>query len=334
MSKRDHKITPVHLDFVSPTPVYGATHQMEITHVKLLNQFHSRITASWRAIPAPEHLIKTSELPIEQKKHTLPIVPNTDFIPARMGEGPVPCHCYDKPMEDLKFVASITPTPWGLVTYNPDIKTPEQLIGKKIGVEPEGGSPRVLADAVLRDAWGIYDKVELKDCHPPQVVQDLLSGDIDATFWMQVWETLEGFDCSLLKLLEEKDTYWIGLSLEDIDRINRKNDWKLGRFLAPQGSIRVAGSKKDPIEDVGLPSFTGAICAWDDTAEEVVHELVKFLDKNSDLWPEYSGGCPLSLARMVRFPGLSEDMVHPGALKYYREMDVKISDPIQLRKMS
>ena len=153
------------------------------------------------------------------------------------------------------------------------------------------------------------------------------------TFWVQAWETLGGFECSLRDLLEAKHTHWIGLSFEDVDRINRENNWKLGRVLVPKGSIRVAGPKQDPPEDVGLPSFTGAICAWDDTDEEVVYALVKFLDEKSDLWPDFSGGCPMSLARMSKFPGLSEDMVHPGALKYYREMEIKIGEPIQLKRM-
>ena len=334
MNKNQEKIKPVHLEFISPTPAHAVTHPMEIAQVKLLNKFHPRITASWRAIPAPQHLVKINELPEDQKKHTLPIVPNTDFIPARQGSGPAPCHCYDKPLEDLKFVASINPTPWGLITCNPDIKTPEQLAGKRIGVEPEGGSPRVLADALLRDAWGLYDRVELKGCHPPQVMPGLLSGDIDATFWMQAWETLGGFECSLRNLLEKKDTYWIGLSFEDVDRINKKNNWKLSRVLLPKGSLGIRGPKQDPPEDVGLPSFTGAICAWDDTEEEVVYALVKFLDEQSALWPEYSGGCPLSLARMARYPGISEEMVHPGALRYYKENEIDISGPIELHRLS
>ena len=104
MNENIENIKPVHLDFISPTPAQAATHQMEITHVKLLNQFHPRITASWRAIPAPQHLIKINELPADHKKYTLPIVPNTDFIPARQGSGPAPSHCYDKPIEDLRFV--------------------------------------------------------------------------------------------------------------------------------------------------------------------------------------------------------------------------------------
>ena len=334
MSNNGALMKRVHLDFISPTPVQGATHNMEIAHVKLMNRFHPSITASWRAIPAPHHLIKINELPAEHKKYTLPIVPNTDFIPALRGEGPAPCHSYDNPMSDLKFVASISPTPWAIVTCNTDITTPEQLVGKKIGLEPEGGSPRILADAVLRDAWDIYDKVELKDYHPSQVVQGLLSGDIDATFWMQAWETLGGFECSFHSLLEEKDTYWINLSFEDIDRINERNNWKLGRILVHRGAIRVAGPKQDPPEDVGLPSFTGAICAWDETEDKVVYELVKFLDDKSELWPEFSEGCPLNLTRMSRYPGIDEGMVHPGALKYYKEKGVDIGWPIQLQRMN
>ena len=115
-----------------------------------------------------------------------------------------------------------------------------------------------------------------------------------------------------------------------IDRINEKNNWQMGRVLVPMGSIRVAGPKQDPPEDVTLPSFTGAICAWDGTEDEVVYELVRFLSKKSELWPEFSGGCPLSLARMSRFPGLKEEMVHPGALKYYKKKGVGIGGLVQL----
>ncbi|MBW1799913.1 MAG: hypothetical protein JRJ85_04205 [Deltaproteobacteria bacterium] len=41
--------------------------------------------------------------------------------------------------------------------------------------------------------------------------------------------------------------------------------------------------------------------------------LIRFLDEKSEVWLDYTNGCPLSLARMSRYPGLSEEMIHPGA---------------------
>ncbi|MBW1769331.1 MAG: hypothetical protein JRJ65_20085 [Deltaproteobacteria bacterium] len=80
--------------------------------------------------------------------------------------------------------------------------------------------------------------------------------------------------------------------------------------------------------------FSTAICGWDSTDDEVVYELVKFLDEKSWLWPEFSGGRPMSLARMSRYPGLTEDMVHPAALEYYKEKGISIGRNVKLHRMN
>lgn len=323
---------PLHIEIFSPSPIHSPVHTIDIAPAILLNRFHSRISASWRAVPVPASVHGIDKMPSEYKKHSLPILPSTDFINARVGEGPA-CHRYEREFTDLMFVATIGCVMWGVSTYNPDIKTPEDLIGKKIGVEPEGGAPRVYSDAVFRDAWGIYDKVEMKDYHPPQVKQGLLSGDIDATFWIHTWETADGFACGDMDFLDERQVYWVGLSLEDVERINKSNPFKIHRQLMPRGSIRAAGPKADPPEDVGLPGFALALCAWDSTEEALTYELVRFFDEKSELWPDMVLGCPMSLGRMVRFPGITKDMVHPGALRYYEEKGVEIGEPIQLRRI-
>ena len=102
----------------------------------------------------------------------------------------------------------------------------------------------------------------------------------------------------------------------------------------PKGSLRAEGNKAlDPLEDVGLVDFSIAICGWDSTDDAVVYELVKFLDEKSSLWPEFSGGRPMSLARMSGYPGLTEDMVHPAALEYYKEKGISIGTKVDLRRM-
>ncbi|OPX41816.1 MAG: hypothetical protein B1H13_00140 [Desulfobacteraceae bacterium 4484_190.3] len=329
----EFRIKPVHLEIFSPSPMGSLHFTLDTAPVKLLNRFHKRITASGRAIPAPNHLHMIDKLPQELKKHSLPIVPNTDFLPAILGKGPQ-WHNYQREFTDLKFVATTALSAFALATYDPEIRTPQHLTGKKVGIRPRPSSLRVLKEAILRDAWGIYDKVILKDCFRSEAKDGLLKGDFDATFWFENRQVVDGFECLEPLALEAKDTGWVGISLEDTDRINRNNPWKLHRVLVPGGSLRANGPKLDPPMDIGMAGLSTALCAWDSTEDEVVYELVKFMDKYSHLWPDFTNGCPLSLSRMSSFPGLTEDVVHPGALEFYNERGIKIGQPVQLHGMN
>ncbi|MFH1122672.1 MAG: TAXI family TRAP transporter solute-binding subunit [Pseudomonadota bacterium] len=322
---------PIHLEFFSPSPAGRPAHLMDIAAVKLLNKFHPKISASWRAIPAPDHIDKIDSLPTDLKKYSLPIVPSTDFMPARLGQGPA-WHRYLREHKDLKFVGCTSVVAVGVATCSPDIRDSKHLKGRKIGVMPRPSSFRILMEGILRDGWEIEDQVDLKDIFPAQVKEGLLSGGIDATINIQTAEIVGGFQCFDSGLLAARDIHWVNISVGDIERINRNNSWKLHRVLVPRGSIGATGPRLDPPADVGMAGFSAALCAWDDTEDEVVYDLVRFLDEKAELWPEYTNGCPLSLARMSRFPGISEEMVHPGALKYYSENDIRIGEPVQLRR--
>jgi hypothetical protein len=128
---------------------------------------------------------------------------------------------------------------------------------------------------------------------------------------------------------------WINVSLEDVEKINKANPWKMGRIVMPKGSIRAEGLEAFvPERDIGLVEFSAAICGWDSTDDYVVYELLRFLDEKSSLWPEFSGGRPMSVARMSRYPGLIEDMVHPAALQYYREKSICIGERAKLHCMN
>ena len=66
-------IKPAHLEFFSPAPVGNPMHSMDVAPVRLLNRYHSRITASWRAVPLPDQIPLIDRFPDERKKHSLPI---------------------------------------------------------------------------------------------------------------------------------------------------------------------------------------------------------------------------------------------------------------------
>ena len=325
-------IKPAHLEFFSPAPTGSPMHSMDVTPVKLLNRYHPRITASWRAVPLPDQIPLIDRLPDERKKHSLPIVSSVDFMPARRGEGPS-WHRYERPFEDLKFVATTSVIGFGMSTFDESINMPEQLAGKAIAVVPRPSSLMVLCEAVLRDGWGIYDQVVLKESFYPEARKALLAGEVNATFWNTMWEIEGGFQCLDPGILQERQAYWIGLSLDNVKDINEKNPWDLHRMLVSAGSIAAKGPKLDPPLDVGLAGLSIAICAWDSAEHDLVYELVRFLDEMASQWPDHTKGCPLSLGRMAKFPGISDELVHSGALAYYKENRIAPGDPGQLSFM-
>jgi TRAP-type uncharacterized transport system substrate-binding protein len=305
---------------------------MDVAPVKLLNRYHSKITASWRAVPLPDQIPLIDRFPDEWKKHSLPIVSSVDFMPARRGEGPS-WHRYERPFKDLKFVATTSVIGFGISTFDESINRPEQLVGKTIAVMPRPSTLRVLSEAVLKDGWGIYDQVVLKEFYYPEARKALLSGEVNATFWNSAWEIEGGFQCLDPGILQEKQAHWIGMSLENVKDVNEKNPWDLHRMLLPAGSISAKGPKLDPPKEVGLAGLSIAICAWDSTENELVYELVRFLDEMASLWPDSTSGCPLSLVRMARFPGIHNELVHSGAIEYYKENRITPGDPVQLSFM-
>ena len=240
----------------------------------------------------------------------------------------------------MKFIASKPGSSPGIFTLDQDIHTPEDLVGKKIGVVPKASSNWIWTYALLNDAWDIYDKVNLVTCPTPNHgLEKILKGEIDATMWgFFLMETIDGNGFSTqpgLDDFEGKKINWINVSLEDVEKVNEVNPWKMGRVIMPKGSLRSEGVKAlDPQEDVGLVDFSTAICGWDSTDDDVVYELLKFLDEKSSLWPEFSGGRPMSLARMSRYPGLTENMVHPAALIYYKEQGITIGTEVSLLQLN
>jgi len=266
-------------------------------------------------------------------------MPNTDFMYAWQAGGP-PEHKYEHKFTDLKFIASKPGSFPGIFALDQDIHGTEDLAGLRIGVVPRVSSNWIWTYALLNDAWDIYDKVKLVTCPTPNHgLEKILNGEIDATMWgFFLMETIEGNGFSTrpgMDAFEGKRINWINVSLEDVAKINRANPWKMGRVVMAKGSLRAEGPKAlDPEKDIGLAEFSVAICGWDSTDDDVVYELLKFLDAKSSLWPEFSGGRPMNLARMSRFPGLIEDMVHPAALKYYREKGMDIGKQVKLHRMN
>ena len=79
-----------------------------------------------------------------------------------------------------------------------------------------------------------------------------------------------------------------------------------------------------PPKESGLISIVMGMMAWQDTPEEIIYELTKFVDENANAWSKRLRGFRMDHGSIIAWPALTEDMVHPGALKYYNEKGIKV----------
>lgn len=236
----------------------------------------------------------------ERSSH-FPMVTPVDFAPAVTGDGPTDWHEYPQPHPDLKFIASLYEVGFGVLVFDDAIQSVEDLRGKRIAVARRPSSLRVLAEALLRDGWGILDEVTLVDLPPHGVAQAVADGRVDATTWSLMIEEPGGYrplDSVVLKLGD-----WLAVEAEDVARMNAQNSFTTGLVQIES----TAG------ESVHLVSFDQGLAGWSSSADVQVEAILDCLSALG----ERDG----RMTALSHWPGLNAEMLHPAALKYYREVD-------------
>ncbi|MEQ8936985.1 MAG: ABC transporter substrate-binding protein, partial [Amphiplicatus sp.] len=214
------------------------------------------------AMALPESVNNAGALKAEDKPYHLPIMTTLDFLPAINRSGPV-WHSYDKANDDLKFVSSLYDVAFGVLAFDDDIATSADLIGKRIGAPPRPSAVRLYTEALLRDGWGILDKVEIVDILPPDLPSAIRQGRIDATTWNLLSETAAGFRPMAPALLAE-GAQWIVVDEAVADRINEANGFKVELSEVDLKALAHRTERQDT-EAVSLLSFRQALAAWDST---------------------------------------------------------------------
>lgn len=305
----------------------------------LFTKNHPYIHATWEYLPVPDSVHEADKLPPDVKKYTfVTFLPPTDFLTARAGGGP-PQHKYNRAFTDLLFAAHLgIRLGWTFLTRDPALAAdPKKLIGKTVGLlhamdSPIWGSPQLLSNALLRDAWGIIDEVNVIEAPMLVAVSMLDQGTVDACFWGQSTDMSDGtftLPGPYISAFQATQYYFIPVTQEDVDKINAANIWKISLLNVPKGSIIVPGPPSEivnPPEDITVPNFGGAWAPWEDTEEEVVYEMLRFINENADKIKADKIHLQVDPEGWAQWPGLTRDMVHPGALRFYEEQGIKIGE--------
>ncbi|MFC1968084.1 TAXI family TRAP transporter solute-binding subunit [Chloroflexota bacterium] len=286
----------------------------------MMNELHPRLRSTViETLGSVDAIHTTNVLPPERKKSVFLCI-TTGVSMAEAWQGLAQ---YKRKFTDMKLVASTGKTGFTFITYDSNIKTPKDLAGKRLTLQLKTMPLYPLGEALLRDAWGILDQVKISDMAPTGTKDYLVTGIVDAAFVAPATENAGGkfgIPPYVSEAQAARKTYWVEVSEEDVARVNENNPWTVSRVEVPTGAV--GGGY--PLEDTGVVAWYNYIVAWDVADEEVVYELVKFLDENAAEWSKRNRGLPSGAGYMGDFPGMTEDKIHPGALRYYKEKGIQV----------
>ena len=218
------------------------------------------------------------------------------------------------------------------VTFDPEIKTPENLAGKKVGfAEKARVFQSILPNKAYFDkAYGGFDKVKWQYLGANNAKDALLNGSIDA-----VWTAMSGkvslsdtgeLVCTmavpsppLLELMSAgKQLYFLP---ENADLIRKVYDPKTDFVMQP---VRIKkGAIKGVDKEFTARGMVTVMAAWNHLSEDVVADFVTTVYTNLDRLKEYNKA--FSLYPRNPYPlGVEKKLVHPGLLKAMEKMGMEI----------
>ncbi len=229
---------------------------------------------------------------------------------------------YERAYTDLRTFGSDAGDGYAFGTFDQNIKGPQDMIGKKLASNPVRMAPVIFAMAAL-EAWGIKDKIDISYHNPPDLKDQLITGLADIVYPVNPIITRGGgYTASphVAEMLATRQVYWIGFTQEDVDKINDMNVWDTSLLDFPKGAL----GGNDPPEDVGLITFTSNFYCWDTMEEEYVYEMVKFIIENEEEMSRRAGNLRFDGEFVSTLaPGLPEEILHPGALRYFKEAGLR-----------
>jgi len=209
-----------------------------------------------------------------------------------------------------------------LVTFDPDIKTVDDLVGKRVAMGFMSQIVWGVAPTKHLEAAGIIDKIDISRVGTMPTIHALIDGLVDVGMVSFAVNPLTGEAKPGATLIELWGTgrklYYISFGEEAIDNLAAE-----GYPIVP--FTMKAGSMTDVDEDVLLSPNVFTWGAKEVFPEELAYEITKlYLDFYEEFWP-YHPLCEFFTPEWFAW-GLNKKIVHPGSLRAFEEAGVTVAD--------
>ena len=214
--------------------------------------------------------------------------------------------------QKLRMLFPIYSAYWEMITLKPEIRKIQDIVGHSVSV---GGQPGATSDIVIRDCMAVMDfePGAIQYITTSNGVNYLKDGRIDAVAFVMAIPT-----SYIMDLETSHKVRLVAIDREDIDRICQAKP-----YYSP--AIIPAGTYKHEPEDVDTIVLWTFAVADKDIPEEIAYQIVKAVYENTE-----SFAMAHSAGKNMKPEDVQNAAIplHPGAVRYYREIGLDIADKL------
>lgn len=248
-------------------------------------------------------IIKASQAP-ERRIVAGTLVP---VMEARAGVAP-----YKQAFTGLKLIGNMSENIQTLISFDPNIKTIEDLKGKRVGLGPK---PTVLGHnhaSIIMAASSDPKSIDFEYMNWGSMRDAMLDGSIDAM---------------ILGVSSRQTPPWVPVSVYGELIASRGNPHYID---IPEEAVKYecksvpAGSIGDnvPAKDIASWRDLLGLYAFDELDEQTAYTIAKVLYENCEEMATYSAAAKGIWPELI-VPTVPDDMIHPGALRLYKEKGLR-----------
>jgi uncharacterized protein len=298
--------------------VGGNVYVLSFALGEITNKYHPWIRIDCQEGRGSEANLKNLAERPEMRKDTLIFTHELSNVYAREAREP-----FKIPYTGARVIAAMTGTNILFVTLDKRIKTKQDFVGKRVMTMRPGTINAKLHEVLLKDVWGIGDKVKLNYGTFESVRDSLQDGLVDIGCisisglpGSDYWDPIP----VLNELMSVKDVYFISVPPDDVRAMADKARLPVKPCTVPAKAI-------GPKQPEAIQAFTTSLSWWADQemSEEIVYEITKVIYEHANKFEEHAGvlGKLVSGKTMAKV-GAPEDLFHPGAMRFYREKGMQV----------
>jgi TRAP transporter TAXI family solute receptor len=268
---------------------------------------------------AQENIRTLGADPNKKKNHIIMATLSDEYL-ARMGLAP-----YDTKYPTLKAISAyglFAPT---FISLDPAIQaTSKDFLAKKIGLSYALGDDTVVARAIFEYGFGVpFKQFRVQYLGWEGVLDALADGVLDIAY-IGVGQLGKGkfvATPALQKFMAsvKKNIHWINFPPDLITKTREKSG-------LPIYSIHVKAGSLGPKQAQDYDGFTGGVGWWADAEmnPDIPYEIARIIyEYHQEMWPAHIVLTFIS-PKTMGVTASSEQALHPGALKLFKEHGIKI----------